>query len=283
MQKIALVTGTSSGIGLVSTLELARRGFHVIATMRDLKRQQNLLQAAQAEGVADRITLKTFDVTAFDTHVPAMDEFAALFGRIDVLVNNAGYALGGFAEDIELHELRAQLDTNFFGHVSVTRALLPHFRRQRSGRFIMVSSISGLVANPVTSSYSASKFALEGWTEALRLELRSVGIHVTLVEPGAFETDIWARNVRIGARALSDASLNRERASRFAEVVKNKLRKGDARVVGRLIADIAENDSPRLRYLVGKDARLRYIGKRLLPWKWYEKILIKASGIDQAK
>lgn len=280
MRKVALITGTSSGIGLVATLELAKRGFHVIATMRDLKRQDKLLQALQAEGLTTQVTVKPFDVTAFDSHTSAMAGFIALFGRIDVLVNNAGYALGGFAEDIELHELRAQLETNFFGHVSVTRALLPHFRQQGTGRIIMISSISGLVANPVTSSYSASKFALEGWTEALRLELRSLGIHVSLVEPGAFDTDIWVRNVRIGARALSAESLNRERASRFADVVRNKLVKGDARVVGRLIAHIAEVSSPRLRYLVGKDARIRYLGKRLLPWKWYERILIKASGID---
>jgi NAD(P)-dependent dehydrogenase (short-subunit alcohol dehydrogenase family) len=206
-------------------------------------------------------------------------------GCIDVLVNNAGYALGGFAEDIQLDELRSQFDTNFFGHVALTRAVLPTMRAQGvssglGGHIIMISSISGLVSNPVTSSYSASKHALEGWAESLRVEVRALGIKVVLVEPGAYDTDIWERNVRIGKIALSEDSANRDRARRFANVVKTKLKKGDTHEVSRLITRIVQDANPNLRYLIGKDAHVRYWSQRLLPWKIYERILMKVSQID---
>ncbi|MCU1305896.1 MAG: short-chain dehydrogenase/reductase [Acidobacteriaceae bacterium] len=285
MEKIALITGTSSGIGLLTAIDMAKAGFRVIATMRDLSRNTRLLQAAADAGVSDRIELRRLDITEFDSLPGAVAEIFRHHGRIDVLVNNAGYALGGFAEDIQLDELRGQFDTNFFGHVALTRAVLPTMRAQGvsgslGGHIIMISSISGLVSNPVTSSYSASKHALEGWTESLRLEVRALGIKVVLVEPGAYDTDIWERNVRIGKIALSEESANKDRARRFANVVKTKLRKGDTREVSRLITRIAQDPNPNLRYLIGKDAQIRYWSQRLLPWKLYEKILLKASQID---
>jgi NAD(P)-dependent dehydrogenase (short-subunit alcohol dehydrogenase family) len=285
MKKIALITGTSSGIGLLTAVDMAKAGFRVIATMRDLSRNTRLLQAVADAGVSDRIQLRRLDITEFDSLPAAVAEIVRDHGRIDVLVNNAGYALGGFAEDIQLDELRGQFDTNFFGHVALTRAVLPTMRTQGvssglAGHIIMISSISGLVSNPVTSSYSASKHALEGWTESLRLEVRALGIKVVLVEPGAYDTDIWERNVRIGKIALSEESANKDRARRFANVVKTKLKKGDTREVSRLITRIAQNPNPNLRYLIGKDAQVRYWSQRLLPWKLYEKILLKASQID---
>jgi NAD(P)-dependent dehydrogenase (short-subunit alcohol dehydrogenase family) len=283
--RIALITGCSSGIGLLTAIDLAKAGFRVIATMRDLSRNTRLLQAAADAGVSDRIELRRLDITEFDSLPAGVTEIVRDHGRIDVLVNNAGYALGGFAEDIQLDELRGQFDTNFFGHVALTRAVLPTMRVQGvssglGGHIIMISSISGLVSNPVTSSYSASKHALEGWTESLRLEVRALGIKVVLVEPGAYDTDIWERNVHIGKIALSEESENKDRARRFANVVKTKLKKGDTREVSRLITRIAQDPNPNLRYLIGKDAQVRYWSQRLLPWKLYEKILLKASQID---
>ncbi|MCU1309010.1 MAG: short-chain dehydrogenase/reductase [Candidatus Angelobacter sp.] len=284
MEKIALITGTSSGIGLLTAIDMAKAGFRVIATMRDLSRNTRLLQAAADAGVSDRIELRRLDITEFDSLPGVVAEIVHDHGRIDVLVNNAGYALGGFAEDIQLDELRGQFDTNFFGHVALTRAVLPTMRGQGvsglGGHIIMISSISGLVSNPVTSSYSASKHALEGWTESLRVEVRALRIKVVLVEPGAYDTDIWERNVRIGKIALSEESANKDRARRFANVVKTKLKKGDTREVSRLITRIAQNPNPNLRYLIGKDAQVRYWSQRLLPWKVYEKILVKALQID---
>jgi NAD(P)-dependent dehydrogenase (short-subunit alcohol dehydrogenase family) len=280
MEKIALITGCSSGIGLLTAIDMAKAGFRVVATMRDLSRNTRLLQAAADAGVTDQIDLRRLDITEFDSLPAAVAEIVRDHGRIDVLVNNAGYALGGFAEDIQLDELRGQFDTNFFGHVALTRAVLPTMRAQKNGHIIMISSISGLVSNPVTSSYSASKHALEGWTESLRVELRALGLKVVLVEPGAYDTDIWERNVRIGKVALSEESANKDRARRFANVVKTRLKKGDTREVSRLITRIAQDPNPNLRYLIGKDAQVRYWSQRLLPWKLYEKILLKMSQID---
>jgi NAD(P)-dependent dehydrogenase (short-subunit alcohol dehydrogenase family) len=278
-EKIALITGASSGFGLLTTIELAKTGFHVVATMRDLSRRSRLEEAAAAASVAQNLEIRQLDITQTETIEPLIAQIVRAYGRIDVLVNNAGFAMSGFAEDIALSELRRQLDTNFFGHVAMTHAVLPVMRRQGSGHIIMVSSISGRVGQPVISSYSASKFALEGWSETLRLETHSLGIRVVLVEPGAFKTDIWDRNVVVGERALRPDSPNRERAAKFVEFVKKSVPKADAREVARLIARIAQDPNPKLRYLAGRDARVQLWLRRLMPWKRYEKIVTRLIGI----
>ena len=250
--KIALITGASSGFGLLTTIELARAGFHVVATMRDLGRRARLEEAATAEGPSERVEIRQLDITQTETIEPLVAQIVRAYGRIDVLVNNAGFAMSGFADDIALSELRRQFDTNFFGHVAMTNAVLPVMRKQGSGHIIMLSSIGGRMGQPVISSYSASKFALEGWSESLRLETHSLGIRVVLVEPGAFKTDIWDRNVVVGERALRPDSPNRERAAKFVEFVKKNVPKADAREVARLIARIAKDPNPKLRYIAGR-------------------------------
>jgi NAD(P)-dependent dehydrogenase (short-subunit alcohol dehydrogenase family) len=282
MNKVVLITGTSSGFGLLASVDFARAGFRVVATMRDVNKATQLMKAANEAGVSGNMEIRPLDVTKFDDLPRIVDEIIAAHGRIDVLVNNAGYALAGFAEDISLDELKAQFDTNFFGHVALTRAVLPIMRNQRSGHIIMVSSIAGLVASPVLSSYAASKHALEGWTEAVRIEMKSLGIHLVLVEPGAFETDIWVRNAKMGAQAVQASSLNKERSLRFAQVVQQKLQKADAREVSRLIVRIAQDPHPNLRYLIGKDAVRRKWVKKLLPWKFYERLVEKFTKIAEA-
>jgi NAD(P)-dependent dehydrogenase (short-subunit alcohol dehydrogenase family) len=279
-EKIALITGASSGFGLVTTLELAQAGFRVVATMRDLARRSRLDEASTAEGVSQNIEVRQLDITQTETIGPLVAQVVRGYGRIDVLVNNAGFAMSGFADDIDLSELRRQFETNFFGHVAMTHAVLPIMRRQRAGHIIMVSSISGRLGQPVISSYSASKFALEGWAETLRLEMHSLGIRVVLVEPGAFKTDIWERNVVVGERALSPDSPNRERAARFVEFVKKSVPKRDPKKVARLIARIAQDPNPKLRYIAGGDAYFQLWLRRLLPWKRYEKIVTRFVGID---
>src|SRR4029077_2093000 len=134
MEKIALITGCSSGFGLLTTVDMAKAGFRVVATMRDLSRRARLDQAIVEAGVADRVEIRRMDILEFDSLPAAIADIIKSHGRIDVLVNNAGYALGGFAEDIQLDELRAQFDTNFFGQVALTRALLPTMRSQRGSR-----------------------------------------------------------------------------------------------------------------------------------------------------
>jgi len=277
-EKVALVTGSSSGIGLLTAVELARVGFKVVASMRDLARRGRLDQAAADAGIASRLDVRQLDVTNFDAIPAFVEGVVREYGRLDLLVNNAGFAVAGFAEDMKLDEIRLQFETNFFGHVAMTQAVLPVMRRQCSGHIIMVSPISGLHGAVVTSSYAASKFALEGWSESLRLEVNALGIKVVLVEPGAFQTDIWTRNVLLGEKAVAATSPNRARGERMREQVQ-KLRKRDPIAVARVIAHIAQDPNPRLRYVVGPDAHIQLWLKRALPWKWHEKLLARLLKI----
>jgi short-subunit dehydrogenase len=199
--------------------------------------------------------------------------------RIDVLVNNAGFAVAGFAEDMELDELRQQLDTNFFGHVAMTKAVLPTMRAQRFGHIIMLSSILGLIGSPVVSSYCASKHALEGWTESVRVELRSLGIKMVLVEPGAYQTDIWQRNAIVCRKSFDPASPNLERLKRHGDHLINEVPKRDPREVALLITRIARDPDPTLRYLAGSDAKIASLLSRLLPWSMWERMMEKRSKI----
>jgi NAD(P)-dependent dehydrogenase (short-subunit alcohol dehydrogenase family) len=277
--KIAVITGASSGIGLLTAVELARSGFQVVATMRELNRRIGLEQAAGLAGVSPYIDIRRLDITDFDLIPSLVESVVRDYGRVDALVNNAGFAVAGFAEDLSLGEIRAQFETNFFGHVAMTKAALPVMRQQKSGHIIMISSVSGLHAGPTISSYSASKFAVEGWSEALRLEVNRLGIKVVLVEPGSFQTDIWTRNAYIGQKVLDGSSPNRERGQKMRDRIQS-IPKRDPIIVAKAIAQIARDPNPRLRYLIGNDARTQLWLKRILPWKWHEKLVARALKMD---
>jgi len=280
-EKIALVTGSSSGFGLLISVELAKAGFRVVATMRDLTRRGALDGAAQAASVADQIVVRALNVTDYDAMPGFVEQVVGDFGRVDLLVNNAGFAVAGFAEDIQLEELRLQFETNFFGAVAMTKAVLPVMRRQKSGHIIQVSSINGLHGSVSVSSYAASKHALEGWSESLRMEVNALGIKVVLVEPGAFQTDIWTRGAVMGKEATKNSSPNFQRSLRMRDVI-GKIPKADAIVVARLIVAIAQNPNPKLRYLVGRDAKIQLAMKRILPWKWHEKVIANFLKMDES-
>jgi NAD(P)-dependent dehydrogenase (short-subunit alcohol dehydrogenase family) len=280
-QRTALVTGASSGFGLLTSVTLARRGWRVLATMRDLNRREKLEAAAREAGVLDRIELHPLDITNSDQ----IESIAALIADrsqpLHALVNNAGFAVPGFAEDVTDAELRDQFDTNFFGTVAVTRALLPQMRRQGFGRVVVVTSISGRIGYPGVSSYAASKFALEGWAETLRYEMLSLGIQVALVEPGSFETDIWTRNAKQAAALRNPDSANAVRVSRWrARLAQGAKKRANPEVVADTIALILENRKPKLRYVVGKDAKMALIMRRILPAGVFERMVVKMSGLD---
>jgi NAD(P)-dependent dehydrogenase (short-subunit alcohol dehydrogenase family) len=278
-EKIALITGASSGFGLLTSIELARDGFRVVASMRDLARRQLLERAAAKAGVNDRIEVRQLDVTDFDAIPSFIDAVAHDYKRLDVLVNNAGFAVAGFAEDLTLVEIRRQFETNFFGAVAMTQAALPTMRRQRFGHIIMVSSIAGLQGSFSISSYSAAKHALEGWSESLRLEVNALGIKVVLVEPGSFQTDIWTRGAVMGERSTKPTSPNFQRSLRMRDRVQ-KIPKAEPIEVARLIAAIAQDPKPKLRYVVGRDAKIQLLLKRILPWKWHERVIANYLKID---
>ena len=280
-QKVAVITGSSSGIGLLTAIEFAQNGYWLVATMRDLGRSGRLEDAAQKAGVHNLLDLRQLDVTDFDSVAGVIDGIVRDHGRIDVLVNNAGFSVAGFAEDLQLSEIRHQFETNFFGNVAMSKAVLSVMRRRKSGHIIQISSVGGRVGTPLLSAYCSSKFALEGFSESLRIETHSLGIRVVLVEPGAFDTDIWTRNVTVAAGALDPNSPNRERSQRFVEFVKqNSKNRRDAREVARLILEIANNPNPKLRYVIGGDAKMQVWLKRLLPWKTHERMVAKFVKID---
>jgi NAD(P)-dependent dehydrogenase (short-subunit alcohol dehydrogenase family) len=278
--KIAVVTGSSSGIGLMTAVELALSGYRVAATMRDLGRSGRLEEAAQKAGVRECLDLRRIDITETGSLAEIVNGIVRDHGRIDVLVNNAGFGTGGFAEDMSLAELRHQMETNFFGNVAMTKAVLPIMRQQRAGHIIQITSVAGRMAAPLLGAYAASKFALEGWSEALRIEVHSLGIRVVLVEPGDYDTDIWDRNVVLARQATDPSSPNRERSQRFVEFVKSRApKRRDPREVARLVVRTAQNPNPKLRYLIGPDAKMQMLFRSLLPWRQYERMVAKMTRI----
>jgi NAD(P)-dependent dehydrogenase (short-subunit alcohol dehydrogenase family) len=279
-ERVALITGASSGFGLLTAVTLARRGWSVLATMRDLLRRQRLEDAVRAAGVLDRIEFLALDVTDNQQIAILAASIAARPSRLDAIVNNAGIAVAGFADDVTDAELRHQFDTNFFGAAAVTRAFLPQLRRQGSGHIVMVTSISGRNAFPGLGSYTASKFALEGWTETLRIEMKPLGIQVALVEPGSFATDIWT-SATISAGTLDPDSPNAARVARWRKRLESEKPKADPQVVADRIANILDLHRPSLRNVVGRDARLVLILRTLLPWRIFERILIKAGQAEE--
>ena len=281
MIKAALITGASSGFGLLTSITLAKRGWHVLATMRDMGRRERLESAARSAGVLELIEVHALDVTDAEQ----MAGIAQLIGRreepLHALVNNAGFAVPGFAEEVTDGELREQFETNFFGATGLTRAILPQMRRQGFGHVVMVSSISGRTGFPGVSSYVASKFALEGWTETLRYEMATLGIKVSIVEPGSFATDIWTRNAKLTAKMTDAASPNAARRARWQSRIEASAKdRANPQEVADLIARILETPEPKLRYVIGRDARMALLMRKMLPAGVFERLMVKLSGLD---
>ena len=272
-RKTAIVTGSSSGFGLLCVLELASKGFTVIATMRDTNKAKILLDLAKERKLETNIHVIPLDVTSSDS----IHEFKRIlenYSQINVLVNNAGLAVGGFSEELSLEDYRRQFETNFFGVIAVTNAVLPYMRARKQGRIINMSSISGRFGFPGLSAYSASKHALEGYSESLRLELLPFGIEVTLIEPGSYQTNIWASVDQLQNNPDSPYTFYMENL--LKEINNSKTDYGDPRDVAKLTAKIATvPDTPDLRYPIGKSVKTNLFFKQTLPWKLLEKVVLK--------
>jgi NAD(P)-dependent dehydrogenase (short-subunit alcohol dehydrogenase family) len=274
-KKIAVVTGASSGFGMLTALELAKSGYEVIATMRDQKRSTTLLSEAKSSGITDNITIHELDVTSVES-VSLFKELVGRVGQVDVLVNNAGFAGAGFVEEIPIDEYRSQFETNVFGAIAVTQAVLPIMRHQARGKIINVSSISGRVGFPGLSPYVSSKYALEGWSESLRLEVKPFGIDVVLVEPGSFQTNIWTRGKRVSANSLKEESPYYEMMRKLENHIESGSSKfEDPKDVARLITAIALKNKPTLRYAIGRGVKITLLLKMLVPWMIFEKIVLR--------
>ncbi|MFF2445677.1 SDR family oxidoreductase [Neobacillus sp. NPDC058068] len=272
-KKTAIVTGSSSGFGLLCVIELALKGFTVIATMRDSNKATPLLERANENNVADLIYIQPLDVTSAE----AIQHFKTIlsdYPSVDVLVNNAGFAQGGFSEELSLEDYRQQFETNFFGVIAVTNAVLPFMRARNQGRIINMGSISGRFGFPGLSAYTSSKHALEGYSESLRLELKPFGIDVSIIEPGSYQTNIWSSVDQMEIDADSPYISFME--SMLQEVETGKAEHGNPVEVAKLVAQIAsQQKTPALRYPIGKGVKKNLLLKTILPWKTIEAVMIK--------
>ena len=185
-----MVTGSSSGIGFETALDLAREGYFTYATMRNTKKGDTIKEIAKKENL--KLETRELDVDKEDSVKNAINKIVKEKGRIDILVNNAGYGLFGCLEDISMEELKAQFETNFFGVVRVSQAIIPVMRNQKSGIIVNVSSVAGRIGFPVSPGYISSKFAIEGLSESMRYELSPFGINVIIIEPGVIKTNFMS-------------------------------------------------------------------------------------------
>jgi NAD(P)-dependent dehydrogenase (short-subunit alcohol dehydrogenase family) len=212
-KKVAIVTGSSSGIGFETSLLLARNGFLTYATMRNLDKYDRIVGLKQKERLP--LEVLKLDVTDDKSVNEAIEKVTNEQGRIDVLVNNAGYALVGPLEELSIQEFKEQFETNVFGVIRVTQSVLPIMRKQQHGTIINVSSIAGRIGFPLTSAYVSSKFALEGLSESIAYELEQFGIKVVLIEPGVIKTS-FDNNLRIG-KNVSSTTVN-DHNSPYADI-----------------------------------------------------------------
>ncbi|REK07438.1 MAG: SDR family NAD(P)-dependent oxidoreductase [Planctomycetota bacterium] len=265
--RVVLVTGASSGIGQACALHLAERGFRVFGTSRQV--------SGEAEGPLERVPMDVDDDASVDSGVAAVLEKA---GRLDAVINNAGYSLAGPVEDTTIAEAKAQLETNFFGVLRVCRAVLPTMREQRHGYIINISSLAGVFGLPFAGLYSASKFALEGMSESLRFETRPHGIHVVLVQPGDFRTRITQRRRIAGAGHVSEAY--RAMFARFhARQERDEAGAPTPEPIARLVERILNHPRPRLRYPIGlASQRIVVPLKSYLPQRVFEWLSWKLLG-----
>ncbi|WP_453994156.1 SDR family oxidoreductase [Bacillus nitroreducens] len=278
---IVVITGASSGFGLLSTIEFLKEGYFVVATMRDLQKSEHVLRELNDGTLEENLLFSRLDVTSIES----LNEFKKTLhkvGRIDVLLNNAGFATGGFAEEISLQEYKDQFETNFFGVIEVTKLVLPFMRQQGYGKILNLSSISGQIGFPGLSPYVASKHALEGWSESLQLEIRPFGIDVALIEPGSFQTNIWSSGKKIAKKSMLSTSPYHEMMKKIeSRLEKGQASYGDPREVAKLIVDLAAKPSlPKLRYPVGKGTRLSILFKNVLPWGMWEGMVLKLLGTN---
>ncbi len=253
MTKIAVVTGSSSGIGYETSLLLARNQYTTYASMRNLKKSDELLKIASKENIPLKVI--QLDVNDDRSVSSAIDCIVKENGRIDVLVNNAGFDLFGSLEELTIEEIKGQFETNFFGAARVTKSVIPTMRKQGSGIIINVSSIGGRIGLvPCNTMYHASKFALEGFTESLRHELTEFNIDVILIEPGAIRSN-FAENIRTAKNYDSNNSPYAKTVQKVFEGFEPMLANAsDPKEVAQVILNAANSSSPNIRYTVGKDA-----------------------------
>ena len=260
MENVALVTGCSSGIGLETAISLAKEGHFTYATMRNMKKSGDLDKIVNDEGLP--IKILELDVDDEESVDNALGKIMEEKGRIDTLVNNAGWGMWGTVEDVSIEEFKQQFETNFFSIIRMIQKIAPVMRKQKSGNIVNVSSVAGRIGFPVTPAYISSKFALEGLSECLRFELGSFGINVIIIEPGVIKTNFFD-SMKMAKKSDSDSVYN-EITSKVVSGVKMMAEMGtDPKEVADTIIKSINAENPLPRYIVGNDAMMFLEAKKM--------------------
>ncbi|WP_396900169.1 SDR family oxidoreductase [Mycolicibacterium sp.] len=271
--KVWFITGASRGFGREWTIAALERGDKVAATARDTATLADL-----GEKYGDALLALKLDVTDREADFAAVKQAHDHFGRLDIVVNNAGYGQFGFVEELSEAEARDQIETNVFGALWVTQAALPYLRAQRSGHILQVSSIGGIVAFQNLGMYHASKWALEGLSQSLAAEVAPFGVHVTLIEPGGFSTD-WAGASAKRATPLPDYAEAHEAADRAR--AQRSAKSGDPKASAAAVLKIVDAENPPLRVFFGELplqlAKADY-ENRLKTWEQWQPVSVEAQG-----
>lgn len=265
MTKTIFITGASSGLGKGTAILFARRGWNVIATMRDPSKETEL-------NTIPGIQLLALDVT---DAAQVSETIASLLRTtpVDVVVNNAGYGLGGPFEGATEEQLQRQIDTNLMGVFRVTQAFIAHFRSRKSGVFITITSIGGHVAFPVFAPYHATKWALEGWSESLWYELSRFGIQVKTVAPGGIKSDFAGRSLTLTSHPAYDELM--EGAEKVMRAPKRLANYASPEAIAEVIYTAATDGKPQLRYIAGKGAKMMYRIRNLFGYRFFMKMVNK--------
>nr|AIE94306.1 short-chain alcohol dehydrogenase [uncultured marine thaumarchaeote AD1000_44_E12] len=253
MEKVAVITGTSSGIGFETALALAREGYYTYATMRDTTKSDKIKELGQKENL--KIDILELDVDDENSVKTAIQKILSQKQRIDVLVNNAGWGLWGCVEDVSIDEFKAQFDTNFFSIIRLIQEVGPTMRKQGSGTIVNVSSVVGRIGFPASPAYISSKFALEGLSESLRFELAPFGVNVVIIEPGVIKTN-FMKNLKMAEKAELD-TVYRDITIKVVSGVKMMAEMGThPKEVANTIVKATKDEKPLPRYVVGNDASM---------------------------
>lgn len=276
-----LITGTSTGFGLVTTVELAKRGWNVIATMRDLGKRAGLDRAVAAANVQGLVSVEQLDVTDPKSIDAAIARLDAQGRPLDAVVHNAGVAVGGAFEDLSEANIRRVMEVNYFGVLALTQKLLPGFRARRRGRILIVSSESAFAGQPANSPYCASKWAVEGWAESVAYELAPFGIDIILIEPGAYRTNIWESSPRV----LPETSAYRPLLRHLEVTVDTYVAKSarDPIEVAKAIANALDAPRPRFRTAVGPTAKFMHLARGKLPSRTVRKIFGRFFALQKVR
>jgi short-subunit dehydrogenase len=271
MTKTVFITGTSSGIGKLTAMYFAQQGWNVAATMRNPQQDTELCQVS-------RIKLYFLDVTNNQSIQTAIASAIQDFGQIDVLVNNAGFGVDGVFEAMTDEIIEQQFNTNVFGLMRVTRAIIPHMREKGGGTIIQIASMGGRITFPLYSIYHGSKWAVEGFSEALHYELEPFNIKIKIIEPGAIKTEFYGSSRRFIMR--DDLPMYQSLVDTVEQVSQEAGNKGESpELVAKAIFQAANDRSHKMRYVVGKPAPLLLMLRKLLPDNWYFSLVKRSYKI----